>query len=177
MSNSLQPFVLQHTRFPCSSPEFAQVHAHWCHLTVSVMTYNLPILLPPSPPTLKLYHHHESAFHIKGPKYWSFSFSISPSNEYAGLISFRIDWFDLPSIQGIHKSLLHTIVQKHWLLALSLLYGPTLTPLYDYRKNHSLDYTDHCQQSSYQDRNLAIINYISFSLSFSLINHINLCLQ
>ena len=65
----------------------------------------LPLLLPPSIfPILKVFSN-EPALHIRWPKYWSFSFSISPSNKYSGLISFRTDWFDLPAIQGTHKNL------------------------------------------------------------------------
>ena len=71
-----------------------------------------------------------SILRIRWPKYWSLSFSISPSNEYSGLISFRIDWFDLLAVQGILKSLL--------LSALSFLDGPTLTSIHDYWKNYSL---------------------------------------
>ena len=87
----------------------------------------------------------ESAFHIRWPKYWSFGFSISLSNEYSGLISFRIDWFDLLAVQGTLKSLLqHHTFESINSLALSLLYGPTLTSIHDYWKNHSFDYTDLC---------------------------------
>ena len=79
----------------------------------------------------------ELSLHIRWPKYWGFSFSISPSNEYSGLISFRIDWFDLLAIQGNFKSL-----QKQFKsinsLALSLLYGPALTPVQDYWKTTAL---------------------------------------
>ena len=82
----------------------------------------------------------ESILHIRWPKYWSLSFSISPSNEYSGLISFRIDWFDLLAVQGIFKSLLLSV--------LSFLYGPTLTSIHDYWKNHSVDYMNLCQQSN-----------------------------
>ena len=65
-----------------------------------------PLLLLPSIfPSIRVFSN-ESAFHIKGPKYWSFSLSISPSNEYSGLISFRIDWLDLLAVQGTPKSLL-----------------------------------------------------------------------
>ena len=69
-------------------------------------------------------------------KYWSFSFSISPSNKYSGLISFRIGWFDL-AVQGNIKNS----------LAFSLLYGPILTFIHDYWKNKTFDYTDLCWQS------------------------------
>ena len=62
-------------------------------------------LLPPIPPSIKVFSN-ESALHMRWPKYWSFSFSISPSNEYSGLISFRTDWFDLLAVQGTLKSFL-----------------------------------------------------------------------
>ena len=69
-----------------------------------------PLLLPPSIfPSIRVFSN-ELAFHIRWPKYWSFSFGISLSNEYLGLISFRIDWFDLLSVQGALKSLLSTTV-------------------------------------------------------------------
>ena len=108
----------------------------------SVMPSNHFILCcPPSPPALNLSQHqglfYKSALCLRWPKYWSFSFSISPSNEYSGLISFRIDWFDLLAVQGTLKSLL----QHHSLkasLGLSLLYGPTLTSVHNW-KNHSFD--------------------------------------
>ena len=65
-----------------------------------------PLLLPPSiSPSIRVFSN-ESALHIRWPKYWSFSFSISPSNEYSGLIFFRIDWFDLFAVQGTLRSLL-----------------------------------------------------------------------
>ena len=63
------------------------------------------LLLPPIPPSIRVFSN-ESVLHIRWSKYWSFSFSISPSNEYLGLISFRIDWFDLLAVQGTLKSLL-----------------------------------------------------------------------
>ena len=65
-----------------------------------------PLLPPPSIfPSIRVFSN-ESALHIRWPKYWSFSFNISPSNEHVGLISFRMDWFDLLAVQGTHKSLL-----------------------------------------------------------------------
>ena len=63
------------------------------------------LLLPPIPPSIRVFSN-ESTLHIRGPKYWSFSFSISPSNEHSGLISFRVDWLDLLAVQGILKCLL-----------------------------------------------------------------------
>ena len=71
-----------------------------------------PLFPPPVFPSIRVFSN-ESVFHIRWPKYWSFTFSISPSNEYSGLISFRMDWLDLLTVQGTLKSLLHTTVQKH----------------------------------------------------------------
>ena len=72
-----------------------------------------PLLLPPSLfPRIRVFSS-VLAFHIRWPKYWSFSFSISPSSEYSGLISFRIDWFDLLAVQGTLKGLFSTTVQRH----------------------------------------------------------------
>ena len=72
-----------------------------------------PLLLLPSIfPSIRVFSN-KSVLHIRWPKYWSFSFSISPSNDYSGLISFRIDWLDLLAVKGTLKSLLHTTVQKH----------------------------------------------------------------
>ena len=72
----------------------------------------LLLLLPPIFPSIRVFSN-ESAFHIRWPKYWSFSFIISPSNKHPGLISFRMDWLDLLAVQGTLKSLLHTTVQNH----------------------------------------------------------------
>ena len=80
--------------------------------------------------------------YIRWPRYWSFSFSISPSNEYSGLISFRIDWFDLLAVQrtSLHsKESSPTHFKSINSLVLSFLYGPTLTSIHDYWKNHSFD--------------------------------------
>ena len=105
------------------------------------------LILPSIFPSIRVFSS-ESALHIKWPKYWSFSFSISPSNEYSGLIFFRIDWFYLFAILGTLKSLLPAPQFKSAnSLALSLLYGPTLTSVHDYWKNHSFDYRNLCQQS------------------------------
>ena len=98
------------------------------------LTLCCSLLLPSIFPSIRVFCN-ESALHIRWPKYGSFSFSISPSNEYSGLISFRIDWFDLLAVQGILKSLL-PIPQLESInsSALSLLYGRTLTSLHDYWK-------------------------------------------
>ena len=81
----------------------------------------------------------ESTLHITWPKYWSFSFSISPSKENSGLISFRMDWFDLLAVQGIPKSSLAPQFESINFSTFSLLYDPTLTSIHDYWKNHSFD--------------------------------------
>ena len=109
MSDSLQPHGLQHTRPPCPSPT-PRVYSNscplsrWCHPTISSSVVTL--LLPPSIfPSIRALSN-ELALHIRWPMFWSFSFSINPSNEYSGLISFRIDWLDLLAVQGTLKSLL-----------------------------------------------------------------------
>ena len=89
----------------------------------------------------------ELALYIKWPKYWSFSISISPSNEYSGLISFRIDWFDLLAVQGTLESSPTPQFKSISSSVLSILCGPTLTSAHDYWKDHSFDYVDICQQS------------------------------
>ena len=81
----------------------------------------------------------DSVLRIRWPKYWTFSFSISPSNEYSGLISFRMDWLDLLAVQGTLKCLLQHHSSKRSLV-LSLPYGPTLISIHDYWKIHNLDY-------------------------------------
>ena len=120
MSDSLRSHGLQHTRLPCPST------ISWSVLKLmsieSVMPSNhlmlcSPLLLPPSIfPSIRVFSN-ESVFHIRWPKYWSFSFSISLSNEYLRLISFRIDWFDLLAAQGILNSLL-----QHHILKASILW-------------------------------------------------------
>ena len=103
MSDSLQPHGLQHTRPPCPSPTLG-VHSNPC--PSSHLTFCCPLLLPLSIfPGIKVFSH-ESALCIRWPKYWSFSFSSSLSNELPGLISFRMDWLELLAVQGTLKSLL-----------------------------------------------------------------------
>ena len=133
----------------CSTPGFPVLH-HLPKLLTLILTESVmpsnhlilchPLLLPPSVfPSFRIFSS-ESALHITWPKYWSFSFSISPSNEYSGLISFRIDWFDLLADQGILKSLLqHPQFESINSLVLSFPYGPTLTSMHDYWKNHSFE--------------------------------------
>ena len=108
MSHSLLPHGLQHARSPCPSPT-PGVYSDscplnpWCHPTILSCP---PLLLPPSVfPSIRVFSN-ESVLHIMWPKYWSFSFSISPSNEHTGLISFRMDWLDLLAVQRTLKTLL-----------------------------------------------------------------------
>ena len=98
------------------------------------------LLLPSNFPSIRVFSC-ESDFCIGWPKCWSFSYSISPSNEYSGLISFKIDWLYLLAVQGLSRVFSSTTVRKHQFLALSFLYGLTLTSIHDYWKNHSFDYT------------------------------------
>ena len=108
-----------------------------------------PLLLIPSVfPSIEVLSN-ESALHIRWPKYWCFSSSISPSSEYSGLISFRIDWFDLLAVQGTLKSLRQHHNTKN-INSLVFLYGSTLTSVHDYWKNHSFDCTNLCWQSDVQ---------------------------
>ena len=98
-----------------------------------------PLLFPHSIfPSIRLFSN-ESVLHIRWPKYWSFSFSITPSNEYSGLISFRMDWLDLLAVQGILKSSPTPQFKSINSSVLSFLYSPTLTFIRDYWKNHSFD--------------------------------------
>ena len=98
------------------------------------------LLLPSILPSIRVFSN-ASALHIRWPKYWSFSFNISPSNEHPGLISFRMEWLDLLTVQGTLKSLLQHHSSKASInsSAVSFLYSPTLTSIYDHWKNHSLD--------------------------------------
>ena len=126
------PFTLSWSLFICMTIE-------------SVMPSNdlilcIPLLLLPSTFLSIKFFSSESALCIRWPKYWSLSFSISPFNECSGLISFRIVWFNLLAIQGTLKSLLqHHSSKVINSLVLSLLYGPALTSIHDYWKNHRFD--------------------------------------
>ena len=102
--------------------------------------------LSPSPFNLSQHQglSNESILPIRWPKYWSFSFSISPSNEYSGLISFRIYWLDLLAVQKTQDSSPTPQFKSINSSVLSFLYGPTLTSAQDFWKNHSFDYTDLC---------------------------------
>ena len=141
VSNSLWPHGLQHTRPPCPSTT-PRVYlnscplSQWCHSTISssvVPFSSHPQFFPAS------WSFPMSQFFSSGGQ--STSFSISPSSEYTGLISFRMDWLDLLAVQGTLKSLLQHHSSKAsilWRLAF-FLYSPALTSMHDYWKNHSFD--------------------------------------
>ena len=97
-----------------------------------------PLLLPSIFSSIRVFSN-ESALHIGWPKYWSFSFSISPSNEYLGLISFRMNWLDLLAVQQTQESSPTPQFKNINSLVLSFLYSPTLTSIHDYWKNHNFD--------------------------------------
>ena len=124
VSNSLWAHRLQHTRLPCPSPtpgtySSSCPSSQWWHPTISTCS---PLLLPPSIfPNIRVFSN-ESILLIRWPKYWSFNFSISPSNEYSGLISFRIDWLDLLAVQGTLKSILQHHSLKASILSLSAFF-------------------------------------------------------
>ena len=122
-------------------PESTQTHVPWVsempsnHLILCCPLVLLPLIFP----SIRVFSN-ESALHIRWPKYWSFSFNISPSNEYSELISFRIDWLDLLAVQGTLKSLLQHHSSKASILLHSAFFivqlsHPYMTP----EKNHSLD--------------------------------------
>ena len=132
MSNSLWPHGLQHTRFSCPSPSPGACSnscpsSWWCHPTIS--SCHPFLLLPSIFPSIRVFSN-ESALHIRWPKYWSFSFSISPSNEYSGLISFGIDWLDLLAVQETLKSLLQHHSSKASILWCSAFFMAQLSHPY-----------------------------------------------
>ena len=94
-------------------PEFTQTQFHRADDAIQPShPLSSLLLLPPILPGIRVFSN-QSTFHMRWPKYWSFSFSITPSNECSGLISFRMDWFDLLAVQGTLKSLLHHHSSKH----------------------------------------------------------------
>ena len=128
MSYSLQPHGLQHTRSPCPSPSPRVCSnscplTQWCHPTISSSVIPIYSCLQSFPAS-------ESALPIRWPQYWSFSFSISPFSEYLGLISFRIDWFDLLAIQGTLTSLLQHHSLKASVLQRSAFFTVKFAHLY-----------------------------------------------
>ena len=124
MFNSLRPHELQNARPPCPSPtpgaySNSYTLSQWCHPTISSSVIPLsshPKSLPASGSL------QESVLHITWPKYWSFSFCISPSNKYLGLISFKMDWLDLLAVQGTLKNLLQHHSSKASILQCSAFF-------------------------------------------------------
>ena len=141
-SNFLWPHGLQHVRLPYPSPtpiacSNSCPSSQWCHPTI--LSCHPCLLLPSIFPSIRVFSS-ESVLHITWPKYWGFSFNISPSNEYSGLISFRMDWLNLLVVQGTLKSLLQHHSSKASILRCSaFLYSLTLTSIHDYWKNHSFE--------------------------------------
>ena len=143
-------------RMDCSTPGFPSSTISQSLLKLRIIESVMPsnhlilcctlLFLPSIFTSIKVFSN-ELALHIRWPKDWSFSFSTSPSNEYLGLISFRIDWFDLFTVQGTLKSLLQYHNWKASILWCSAFFMVHLTSIDDYWKNHRLDYTDFCQYS------------------------------
>ena len=130
VSDSLRPHESQHARPPCPSPT-PGVHwdshplSQWCHLILC-----RPLLfLPPIPPSIRVFSN-ESTLLMRWLKYWSFSFSISPSSEHPGLISFRMDWLDVLAVQGTLKSLLKHHISKWSILQCSAFFIVQFSHLY-----------------------------------------------
>ena len=133
MSDSLQPHELQHARPPCPSPN------SWSSLKLTSIELVMPsshlilyhplLLLPPIPPSIRGFSS-ESTLRKRWPKYWSFSFSISPFKEIPGLISFRMDWLDLLAVQGTLKNLLQHHSSKASIIQCSAFFTVQLSHPY-----------------------------------------------
>ena len=106
-------------------------------MSIESVMPSIYLILCRIPPSIRVFSN-ESTLHMRWPKYWSFSFSITPSKEHPGLISFRMDWLDLLAVQGTLKSLLQHHSSKASVLRRSDFFT-TLTSIHDHRKNHSLD--------------------------------------
>ena len=131
MSNSLWPHGLQQARRPCSStiPELTQAHVHWFGDAIQTShPLSSLLLLPSIIPSVRVFSN-ESVLCIRWPNFRSFSFSISLSNEYSGLISFRMDWLDCLSVQGTLKSLLQHHSSKASILQCSAFFTVQLSHL------------------------------------------------
>ena len=133
---------LQHARLPCPSPTPGACanpcpSTQWCHSTISssIVPFSSCLQSFPASGSFPVSHF----FCIRWPKYWSFSFSISLSNEYSGLISLRTDWFDLLAVQRTLESSPTPQFKSIHSSVLIFLYSPTLTFVHDYWKNHSFD--------------------------------------
>jgi len=132
MSNSLQPVDCNTPGFPVLHylPGLAQTHVHWvCDAIQTSYPLSPPLLLPSIFPSIRVFSN-ESALCLRWLKYWSFSFSISTSKDYSGLISFTIDWFDHLSVQGTLKSLLQHHNSKASFLQCSAFFMVQFSYLY-----------------------------------------------
>ena len=151
LSWSLWPHGLQHTRLPCPSlsPRVCSNSCplrRWCHRTISSSVIPFSSCLQ-SFPVLGCFQMNQF-FTSGGQSIGVFSFSVSPSNEYSRLISFRIDWLEFFVVQGTLKSLLQKKFKNINSLAPRFLYGPTLISIHDCWKSQSFDNMDLCQQSN-----------------------------
>ena len=150
MSDSLQPHGLQQARLSYTSLSLSLLKLMSIELVMPSSHLSLchPLLLLPSVfPSLKVFSN-ELALHIRWPKYGSFSISISPSNEYSGLISFSMDWLDLFAVQGTLMSLLQYHNSKASILWHSAIFMVQLShPYMTTGKKHSFGYTELCWQS------------------------------
>ena len=129
--------------------EFSQTHVYWVSDAIQPSHLCRPLLLLPSIlPNIRVFSD-ESVLSIRWPKYWSFSFNISPSNDHPGLISFRMDWLDLLAVQGTLKSLIQYHSSKASILqCLAFFIVQHSLPYMTTGKNHSLNQTDLCWQSN-----------------------------
>ena len=142
MSDSLRTHESQHARPPCPSPT-PGVHSGSTSIESVMPSSHLILccpllLLPPIPPSIRVFSN-ESTLRMRWPEYWSFSFSIVPSKEIPGLISFRMDWLDLLAVQGSQQSSPTPQFKSINSSALSFLHSTITTSIHDHRKNHSLD--------------------------------------
>ena len=141
VSDSFRPHGLQHQASLSITNSRSLLKLMSIESVVSSSHLNLcrPLLLLSSVfPRIRFFSN-ESVLHIRWPKYWSYSFSISPSNEYSGLISFRMDWLNFLAVQGNLKSFPTPQFKSISSLALNFLYSPALTSIHDYWKNYSFE--------------------------------------
>ena len=137
VSDSLRPRGPQHARPPCPSPT-PRAYSNSCPSSDATQPSHPPLLLPSIFPSFRVFSN-ESVLHIRWPEYWSFSLNISPSSEYSGLISFRMDWLDLVVQGTLNECSPTTQFKSINSLVLSFLYSPTLTFIHDYWKKQSFD--------------------------------------
>ena len=144
MSNSLWPHGLHHARLPCPSPTPGAYWnscplSWWCQPTISSSIIPFSSHLQSSN-SIRVFSN-EPILRIIWPKYWSFSFSFSSSNEYLGLVYFRMDWLDLLAVQELSRVFSKTTVQKHQSFSTQPSLWSNCTSIHEYWKNHSFDYT------------------------------------